>query len=510
MSRNKPQTRQIRYLMRRPALFSWQVGSIKLRPYQEQAIQAVIESVIYERGMEFTWIFPRQSGKDESLAVLVLYLLARSKNEGAEMVFFNPTFKPQTETSMRRLEARLQSNVLTRGKWKRKSGYIYQMKNAFCTYLSGDPAANTVGATANLLLVVNEAQDISTFKYDKDIEPTVASANATRLFSGTRWTTDTLLEREYQRSLEEEKRDGMQRVFFFTAEEVRKYVPAYGAFVDGVVRRLGRQHPLVKTQYFCETIDAQAGMFPAGRQAMMKGTHAARMGPEAGKTYAFLIDVAGQDEEGQGLEQGIRRKGISEAREQGRDSTLLKIVEVDRSTVAALGKPTYLTIFRKEWTGEKHVKVFGALQGLVKIWKPARIVIDATGVGEGMWSWLDNAFGPDMVRPLKFTAKLKSELGYGFIEMIDSGRYREYEPFPEALRVQMNKCRSEIVPGQAKLMRWGVPDGTRDQASGEPVHDDDLMTGAMCHILDGEEWGLSTGAVWTTPKDPLEGMDRTY
>ncbi|MGD0752155.1 MAG: hypothetical protein ABSA23_12195 [Anaerolineales bacterium] len=511
MSRNKPQTRQIRYLMRRPALFSFQTGSIKLRPYQEQAIQAVIDSVVYERGMEFTWIFPRQSGKDESLAVLVQYLLTRSMIEGAEMVFFNPTFKPQTETSMRRLEARLQSNVLTKGKWKRKSGYIYQMRNAFCTYLSGDPTANTVGATANLLLIVNEAQDISTFKYDKDIEPTVASANATRLFSGTRWTTDTLLEREYQRSLEEEKRDGMQRVFFFTAEDVRKYVPAYGAFVDGVVRRLGRKHPLVKTQYFCETIDAQAGMFPPGRQAMMKGTHTARTAPEAGKIYAFLIDVAGQDEsQGQGLEQGIRGKGIREAREQGRDSTLLKIVEVDRSTVEALGKPTYLTVFRKEWTGEKHVKVFGTLQGLVKVWKPARIVIDATGVGEGMWSWLDNAFGPDMVRPLKFTAKLKSELGYGFIEMIDSGRTREYEPFPEALRVQMNKCRSEIVPGPAKLMRWGVPDGTRDQASGELVHDDDLMTGAMCHILDGEDWRLSTGAVWTTPKDPLEGMDRAY
>jgi len=62
---------------------------------------------------------------------------------------------------------------------------------------------------------------------------------------------------------------------------------------------------------------------------------------------------------------------------------LLKIVEVDRSTVAALGKPTYLTVLMNEWTGEKHVKVFGALQGLVKVWKPARIVIDATGVGGG-------------------------------------------------------------------------------------------------------------------------------
>ena len=138
------------------------------------------------------------------------------------------------------------------------------------------------------------------------------------------------------------------------------------------------------------------------------------------------------------------------------------------------------------------------------------LVIDATGVGEGMWSWLDNSFGSNVVIPLKFTPKLKSELGYGFIGIIDSGRYREYEPFPESLRKQMDKCRSEIVPGPAKLMRWGVPDGTRDRASGELVHDDDLMTGAMCHILDGEEWKTGMGAVWTTPKDPLEGMDRRF
>ena len=118
--------------------------------------------------------------------------------------------------------------------------------------------------------------------------------------------------------------------------------------------------------------------------------------------------------------------------------------------------------------------------------------------------------GANVVMPLKFTAKLKSELGYGFIGIIDSGRYREYNPFPESLRKQMDKCRSEILPGPAKLMRWGVPDGTRDKTSGELVHDDDLMTGAMCHILDGLEWKVSMGAVWTTPKDPMEGSERNF
>jgi hypothetical protein len=208
------------------------------------------------------WIFPRQSGKDEALALMMAYLLTFCSKAGGEMVFMNPTFTPQTETSMRRLETRLTTNGLTRGQWNRKDGYIYTIGKAFCTYMSADPAANIVGATANRLLVVNEAQDISTFKYDKDVEPMVASANATRLFSGTRWTSDTLLEREYQRAKEAQARDDKRRVFFFTAEDVRKSVPAYGNFVDGAITRLGRQHPLVKTQYFCETIDAQIGMFP--------------------------------------------------------------------------------------------------------------------------------------------------------------------------------------------------------------------------------------------------------
>ena len=98
-----------------------------------------------------------------------------------------------------------------------------------------------------------------------------ASTNATKLFAGTRWTGNTLLEREYQQALEAEKKDGLRRVFFFTAADVSAVVPEYGKHVEAVIARLGRQHPLVKTQYFCETIEAQAGMFPAGRQALMKG-----------------------------------------------------------------------------------------------------------------------------------------------------------------------------------------------------------------------------------------------
>jgi phage FluMu gp28-like protein len=176
-----------------------------------------------------------------------------------------------------------------------------------------------------------------------------------------------------------------------------------------------------------------------------------------------------------------------------------------------IGKPTYLTVFRKEWQGQNHVMLFGAIKALVQTWRPVRVVIDATGVGEGLWGMLDNAFGSQQVLPVKFTASLKSELGYGLIGILESGRYREYHPFDEKLRQQLEHCRSEILPGPSKLMRWGVPDGARDRPSGQPVHDDDLITAALCHILDGLEWHVPTGgAVWTTPRDPLLDMDHHF
>ena len=51
---------------------------------------------------------------------------------------------------------------------------------------------------------------------------------------------------------------------------------------------------------------------------------------------------------------------------------------------------------------------------------------------------------------------------------------------------------------------------TKDAASGELVHDDDLMTWAMGTRLDRMEWRVSLPMTWTTPKDPPEEMDVAY
>jgi hypothetical protein len=60
-------------------------------------------------------------------------------------------------------------------------------------------------------------------------------------------------------------------------------------------------------------------------------------------------------------------------------------------------------------------------------------------------------------------------------------------------------------------MRWGVPDGRRDPLTGQPVHDDWILSAALCSLLDGEAWptgGLAAGPAIARRPDPLEEMDK--
>jgi hypothetical protein len=58
-------------------------------------------------------------------------------------------------------------------------------------------------------------------------------------------------------------------------------------------------------------------------------------------------------------------------------------------------------------------------------------------------------------------------------------------------------------------MRWGVPDGTRDPATGDQVHDDLLISAALCALLDKQTWGLTKSEV-ISAVDPISIVGETY
>lgn len=453
------------------------------RPYQDAPTKAILDSIVNHYGDSIVIVFPRQSGKDEYLVNLKLYLLDMFSVLDVGIVEVNPTYKPQTVTALMRFDNALKTHPWTRAKWSKEGKFIRQLGSARVAFLSGDSSANVVGATASLALFINEAQDISPYIYDKNFEPMTASTNATRVFAGTVWTGDTLLAREMRAARGATKRDKRDRVFTVDSDQVRKYVPWYGQHVDNVVKRLGRMHPLVKSQYFNEPIDAQAGMFNPARLALIAADRPPHQGPHPGTPYAFLIDMAGQDEARLELEDAPLDNP-------GRDSTTLSIASVDLTTLATLRLPTYRIEQRARWLGLNHLTIFGQVKTLAERWKPRHIVIDATGVGEGMWALLHRFF-PGRVVPVKFTASVKSEIGYLFIACIETGRFRDCAPSDEVL-LQYQHVQGEILIGPAKTMRWGVPEGTRDPSTGALLHDDYVLADSLVTQLDALDWTLHT------------------
>lgn len=483
------------------ARFCADASPYTLRPYQSPAAKAIVESVLHNKGFTFVLIFSRQSGKDELLTQIVLYLLNLYSHRDSEIVFVNPTYKPQTIRAVMRLENRFDSNLLTKGRWKKRADFIRRIGSARCSFLSGDEKASVVGATASLLLIVNESQDISLLKYDKDFTPMAANTNATKVHAGTRWTSNTLLEREYHDALKLEKKDGIKRVFFYTATDVGKVNPNYKKHVEQVIKKLGRNHPLVRTQYYNEVIDATGGMFNPTRRALMRGDQPPQDLPVPGHAYSFQIDVAGQDEAR--MEAGDDAPLSNPAR----DSITLSITDIDLTTIPTLQAPTYRIIKRHQWTGINHLTAFGKVKQLADLFDPLYIVVDATGVGEGFWALLDHTY-PTKVIPVKVSQVEKSDIGWRFLAIIETGRFRDCDPC-KAVELQYDKCVSEIQPGPAKIMRWSVPEGTRD-SNGELIHDDYLFADALISVIDRLEWSAPVDAEIIQPADFLKDMDDAY
>jgi hypothetical protein len=300
-------------------------------------------------------------------------------------------------------------------------------------------------------------------------------------------------------------------------------VPEYGEFVAEQVARLGRNHPMVKTQYFSEEIDAEGGLFPAERQAMMKGLHQAQTDPDPDATYAMTLDVAGSDET---LTPDIEDGEAEQLATAKRDSTALSIFQVDLSTVddPLIHKPTYRLIQRREWIGVKHATLYAQIKALAELFQVRWLVVDCTGVGAGLTSFLSASLGEKVI-PFLFNSRTKSDLLWDFLGIIDSGRFKDHtmashceERSDVAISSleqkefwrQVSFCEFEILPGPQKTVRWGVPDGTRDPMDGNLVHDDLLISAAMVAALDAQDWTASGPTLIIKSIDPLKDLDKGF
>ncbi len=500
-----------KWLLSDPERFTLAASGIRLRHYQRGVLNAIFDSVLNERGLSFVVIFPRQSGKNELQAQLETYLLTLFSNFPVEMVKVSPTLEPQALTAMRRLERTVKRNTLTRRIWVKESGSIYRIGEARITFLSAAPESNIVGATASALLEVDEAQDVLCVKYEKDVAPMSASTNATRVFWGTAWTSRTLLAQQLRAARAEEKRDGVRRVFRLTADDVAAEVSAYRRHVDETVKRLGRAHPTVRTQYYSEEVDGEGGMFPPDRLARLRCAETAEEAALPAARYALLLDVAGEDEGVRGVDGALKPANPA------RDSSALTLVRVSAAEGGLL--PCFCPVLRRQWTGVNHTRLHDEIRALALAWQARAIVVDATGVGAGLASFLERSL-PGRVLPFTFNTASKSKLGWDFLGVVDSGRWHEAQldpqrqpeqaHFQQEFYDQLAGCQFQVGAGPDQRMRWGVPEGARHPLSGAPLHDDWVLSAALCARLEDLDWSPASASLIIPAGDPLEKMEGRF
>jgi hypothetical protein len=436
---------------------------MSLYSYQNEIGRAVLESVKDCHGYTFSVEIARQGGKNELSAQLETVLLSGSIDAPVNLIKCSPTFMPQALISMQRLKDRLNDANLW-GVWETERGYIIKLGAARAIFLSADGSSNVVGNTAHLLLEVDEAQDVSKEKYSKEFRPMCSAYNTTTVLYGTTWDETTLLEEVKQTNLELERRDGVKRHFRYDWEEVSKYNTDYRQYVEAERARLGETHPLFLTQYRLLPIHGGGGFLSIQQRAQLQGEHPRRRHAEAGKTYVAGIDLAGEAET---IEDILNPS-------QHRDAAVLTIAELDFSNVNDLNhEPALRVVEHYRWVGKKHPELYAQLTDILKnTWHCKRVVVDATGVGEPVASFLRKALG-SRVEPFHFTAQSKSELGFNLLAAVNSGRLKVYkgdgsEEYKDFCR-EMEKARSFYRPSQTMNFFVDPSDG----------HDDFLMSLAL-------------------------------
>jgi hypothetical protein len=440
-------------------------GINRLRPYQREAASAILDSVFGEKGLTFSIEMARQGGKNELSAQLELLLLTLYMTQPQNLIKCAPTFKPQTVISMMRLRDRLNDAGFS-GIWTPELGYIIRLGNARAIFLSADESANVVGNTAHILLEIDESQDVSKEKYTKEFKPMGATTNVTTVHYGTTWDDSTLLEEVKQTNLELERKDGIRRHFRYDWQEIAKHNPNYLAYVEAERERLGENHPLFLTQYRLLPIRGGGGFLSQQQLAQLKGEHGRKRHAERGKVYVAGIDIAGEAE-------AEERAYLSDLKLR-QDSTVVTIGELDFSICDDVQKQAGIRVVEHyRWTGEKHARLYPRLVDILKnVWHCRRVVVDATGMGQPVSSFLRKALG-SKVSAFTFTARAKSALGFNLLAAINSGRLKVYKgdgsEEEQEFWLEMELAKSQYRPSQTMNFYVSPTEG----------HDDFLISLAL-------------------------------
>lgn len=425
-----------------------------LYPYQLEVAEAILASVQGGLGQIITVMMARQAGKNQLSATLEAYLLY-TRSVGT-IVKAAPTFSPQIAISHERLLRLLNGSLLRERVWSNASSVGLASEAAPARekkqvgprvlFYSASLESNVVGATAELLLELDEAQDIDCEKFNRDFRPMAAVCNATTVLYGTAWSDTTLLAQQRAANLAEQERSGVQCHFEYNWRAVAAFNPAYRTFVEKEIARLGQGHLIIQTQYHLHTLEGAGYLLSPLQRVLLQGAHHWQEEPGDEDWYVASMDIGG--EERVNPSQSSDAFARSQPGQGRHDSTVLSI---GRVRMNELDLPCLEVVHQQQWTGKPHLEQYAATLALVMAWHVRCLVVDATGLGEGLASLLADRLGEERVRLFRFSQASKSSLTYQLLGMINTGRLKLYAP-QAAPRSLYDECWQQL-----RLARYHLP-----------------------------------------------------
>lgn len=408
-------------------------SGVTLFPYQQQFAKRIIRSVLDGDGDEITALFSRQSGKSETVSTIcgglaiILPILANMPmfindkrlsmfKNGFMIGIFAPSLN-QSQIVFSRMKKRMGSKQAEAVLSDPEIGLNFDVANGQNVILSNGSLISCKSASdgANIegdsymLIIVDEAQDVGNFKYSKSISPMGAFYNATKILIGTATTKKGFFYDSIDRNKRDHANGGRRNHFEYDWNTVAKYNPNYLKYIEGEKKRLGEDSDEFQMSYCLKWILSR-GMF------ITTGLFDKLGEPNSGLVHSDLekIHVVGID---------LGKK---------MDSTVITVLEVDWDNPVLieeskeLGIPSY-TAYNvkvkcwKELGGDNWNEQYDQIMQFLSLFKIARVVMDATGVGDAIYDRVRANLDCEVI-PYVFSTSSKSVLYKHLNSEIRAGR----------------------------------------------------------------------------------------
>lgn len=409
-------------LVNKVFMFCEAYSGVKFFPYQVQLSKRIIRSVLDNDGDEITALQSRQSGKSEVISTttgglgILLPILANMPmfagdkrlepfKDGILVGVFAPALH-QAQISFNRMKQRMTSKsaveVMTdpdiQVEFDTNNGQNIALTNGtVITSMSASEGSNIEGKSYHLI-IVDESQDVSNFKYLKSISPMGAFYNATKILIGTPTTHTGFFYQSIDRNKREyENQTGRRNHFEYNWEVVAKYNPKYEKYIAGEKARLGEDSDEFQMAYNLKWI-LERGMFVDPNKF-----------EKLGDEQADIIHYDMKNTHVAGIDLGKKS-----------DSTVVTIMEVDFNnpvlveSAKELDIPDYYAYNKKvkawlEIQGDDYDTQYYTVMEFLSKYNIVRLVMDATGVGSPIFDRVQ-ANVPYEVIPYVFSTPSKSQL----------------------------------------------------------------------------------------------------